>query len=490
MSGGSTVHRLSMRRDADDDNDHFSTLRNVDAEQALLGAILLNNKIFEHVADVVAAEDFSLELHARLFRSITAYLECGLHADHILLYGEYELDPALAGLGGARYLARLVEGVVTIINAPDYACQIADLARRRDLVSAANDLISDAAAVTPERDAAAIIDEAEQRFYDLAHRAQASGHKGPVGMREAVDGVVEQISDSHRNGGIMLLASGLQRLDEIIDGFGPGDLNVLAGRPAMGKSALAGTIAMNLARKGKRSLIFSLEMSRAELVQRWLAGISGISTAAMRTGQLDMEHWAALAEAQQIIRSLPIVIDDQPRLSVAQMRQRARRIRRRGGLDHIIIDHLQLVRQGGKQESRRLEIGDATSALKALAKELGVPILLLSQLNRSVETRDEKRPVLADLRESGDIEQDADVVMFLFREEYYLARGEPRHKPGEAPAVFEGRRADWEERMTRVRGLAEIDVAKNRHGRTGAARVAWLPDRQRFENLITVGDFR
>jgi replicative DNA helicase len=251
----------------------------------------------------------------------------------------------------------------------------------------------------------------------------------------------------------------------------------------MGKSCLAGSVAMSAARRGKRVAMFSLEMTGAELAGRWIAGLTGITTDCQRHGKIEPGDWQRLVHAQEELRRLAIFVDDQPRLSVAQMRQRCRRMRRRAGLDLVIIDHLQLVRQGGKQESRRLEIGDASSMIKAIAKELGVPILVLSQLSRSPEQRDDKRPILSDLRESGDIEQDADVVMFLYRDEYYLQRAEPRRRASDTADGFASKQADWTDAMSAAKGIAEIIVAKNRHGRTGVAKAYFDGERQTFTDL-------
>ena len=461
--------------------DPITRLANVEAEQALLGALLLNNQALEHVADLVSPEDFSHPVHGRLFAAIGERIANGMRADIVTLRTQFEQDEALAKLGGARYLTSLVGSVVSVIGAPSYARTIADLARRREILFAAQDVIADAASVTADRDATAVLDEAEQRLYEIAERGNRQGAPRP--LSDALGMAITATEAAYRRGGAELTTTGLEAVDRIISGMGAGDLLVLAGRPAMGKSACAGTIAANCAKEGKRALVFSLEMTRVELAQRWIAGDTGITTDAQRTGRLDMIDWDRIVEAQHRLSQLPIMVDDQSRLSVNQMRQRARRVKRRSGLDLVIIDHLQLIRQGGKQESRRLEIGDATSMLKAIAKELQVPILLLSQLSRAVEGRDDKRPTLSDLKESGDIEQDADVVMFLYREEYYLTRSEPKRKGYRSQEALATAEADWRAQVDAARGLAEIIVAKNRHGRTGIAKLAFDGERQRFENL-------
>lgn len=455
----------------------LASLCNVEAEQALLGAIFLNNKVFEHVADVLAPEDFGTPSHGRIYSVAGQLIGNGRPANAITLAAAADQDPSIT----RTYLVQLTTSAVTVINATGYAKIIADLARRRDIVAVAQDAIADAAVVDPERPADVVLDEVEERLYAIGDRRAVAS--GPISLGTIVAETVGKIESAYKAGGAFTVDTGLSDLDQIISGMGAGDLCVLAGRPSMGKSACAGTIAVNVARTGKKVAIFSLEMSREELSQRWLAGLTGISTDRQRHGNIAANEWPKLAAASHDLNKLPIVVDDQARLSVPQIRQRARRIRRRHGLDLIIIDHLHLIRQGGKQESRRLEIGDATSMLKAVAKELRVPVLLLAQLNRGVESRDNKRPGLSDLKESGDIEQDADVVMFLYREEYYLTRNEPRHKAGQTREAYATERADWEDRCREVRGLAEIEVAKNRHGRTGGIRCTFDGERQRFENL-------
>lgn len=460
--------------------DPMSRLVNTEAEQALLGAILIANRAYEHVVDIVSPQQFGFPVHGRIFSAIGSLISAGTSASPITLKHHFETDGSLQGIGGSAYLGRLAASAVTVLNCRGYAQTIADLARRRALIATAQDIIADAAIPDPERPADLVIDEAEERIFAIADGSNAHA---PQRLGDALTTTITRIENAYRVGGAITVDTGLSELDQIIAGMGAGDLCVLAARPAMGKSCAAGTIAFNAARRGKSVLMFSLEMSAEELAQRWIAGLTGIPTSDQRHGKIDQSLWPKLIEAQNVLSSLPIVIDDQPRLSVAQMRQRARRCRRRFGLDLIILDHLQLVRQGGKQESRRLEIGDASSMLKAIAKELAVPVLCLSQLSRAPEQRDDKRPILSDLRESGDIEQDSDVVMFLYREEYYIDRQEPKRRVGETHDAFTGRVAEWQDRRAAVRGLAEIAVSKNRHGRTGIARTYFDAERQRFENL-------
>lgn len=454
--------------------DPLLRLANLDAEQALLGAIFFDPRIFEHVVDLVSPGDFAFAWNGEIFRAIGRNLECGAPANPVGLKDHFDPEQW-------PYLVKVAQAAVTLRNAPDYARIVADLAQRREIVLAAREVIVEAATVDIERPAEAILETAEERLFGIATRRQTG--LGPRTLGASMAEIIAGIERAYKHAGALALPSGLADVDRLSGGMGAGELHVLAGRPGMGKSAAAGSIALNAARAGKRVLFFSLEMTRAELVERWLASLTGISTEDQRKGALDSRAWDRLLDTAEELKAFPLIVDDQPRLSVAQMRQRARRVRRRHGLDLVIVDHLQLIRLGGKQESRRIEVGEASGMLKALAKELGLPILLLSQLNREVEKRDNKRPMLADLRESGDIEQDADVVLLLYRDEYYLDREEPHRRGGESCENFNSRYADWIERCEQVRGIAEIAVAKNRHGRTGMARVHFDAGRQRFENL-------
>lgn len=455
----------------------MASLCNTEAEQGLIGAIFMHNGAFEHVCDMLVPEDFGHASHGRIFTAIGKLIADGMPANPVTVLPVVKDDDAI----GHGYLGQLLASAVTVTNAPHYARQIADLSKRREIIAAAQDAIADAVVVDPERPADTVLDEAEERLFGIAERrAQATG---PVPLGAAVNEQIRRIEEAYKAGGCITVDTGLYDLDGIISGMSAGELVVVGGRPGMGKSALAGSIAVNAAEKGKKVAIFSLEMTAAELTQRWLAGATGISTDRQRHGQIDAKDWPKLLEAVKYLDSLGIMIDDGSRLSVPQIRQRARRLRRRRGLDLIIVDHLHLIRQGGKQENRRLEIGDASGMLKALAKELKVPILLLAQLSRGVESRDNKRPILSDLRESGDIEQDADVVMFLYREEYYLARMEPRRRAGQSAESHTADIADWQDRCFEARGVAEIEVAKNRHGRTGVARVQFNGERQKFDSL-------
>ena len=463
-------------------------LVNHEAEQGLLGALLVNNRAYDSVGDVLSFDDFYHALHGQIYAAIGSLIAAGNVADPVSLRHYFAGDEALDRLGGAGYLATLAASAVSILNAPFYAQTIRDLAQRRRLVEKVDAIRQDAATNNdPERDFAQVMDEAEQQLYALTDE-RVQGAPSPIDT--IVGRTLEDVQAAYQRAasgkGSAGLETGLADVDKIVRGIEPGDLVVLGGRPSMGKSACGTSILLNCGKAGKRGVLFSLEMTGNQTAQRWFAAETGITTDRQRQGEVDgLIDFPALIEARSMLGGLPIHIDDQPRLSVAQIRQRARRLKRRyTTLDLIVIDHLQLIRQGGRQESRRVEIGDITGHLKAIAKELETPILLLSQINRAVEAREDKRPTLADLKESGDIEQDADIVLLLYREAYYLERqSKPVRRGNESDEQLETRRTDHDNRLLEVRSKAELIIAKNRLGRTGLAHVRFDGKRQKFENL-------
>lgn len=459
-----------------------SLLVSTEAEQALLGALLCDNRAFENVVGVVSPEDFGNAIHARIFDAIRKCVDSGTIANPVTLGSAFAKDEAMIGLGGPRYLARLASSAVTLRNAADYARAIADLARRRIVIDLCRQTMEDAGVVDLDRPALKILDDHEQRLFDLSEQRQR-GH-GFVSIGEAAKRVIESVEAAYKRGGaIPGVATGLADLDRMLGGLLPGDLEIIAGRPAMGKTALAVDIALYAAQHGVPAVIYELEQTGEQLAQRKLASASGIPTGRQRRGELQQSDWRWLIDATEELASVPLYIDDTPALSVGEIRQRARRMRRRHKIGLVVVDHLQLVRVAGKVENRRLEVGAVTRTLKQLAKELQVPVLLLSQLSRAVEQREPPRPVLSDLRESGDIEQDADRVMFLYREEYYVERDEPQRRSEETEEKFAARHEHWDQRRARCQGIAEIIIAKDRHGPTGFVRVHWDAPRMRFENL-------
>lgn len=472
--------------------------RNEEAEQALLGAILVNNQAFQRVIEIVAAEHFSNPAHARIFSAAAKLIERGQIADPVTLRTYFEQDRALADVGGAAYLARLAAASATIINAEHYAQAIRDLALRRELIALGEDIVNTAHDSGPDVTAVTQVETAEQRLFNLATTGSSEG-----GFRTFESALVEAIRMAEaafkRSGHVAGVATGFIDMDRRLGGLHPSDLVILAGRPAMGKTALATNIAFHAAchyREGRNPdgsvkaedgavvAFFSLEMSAEQLATRILAEVSGVPSDQIRRGEVKAEEFPKFVEASQTLASIPLFIDDTPALSISAVRTRARRLARQRGLGMIVVDYLQLLRGSStaRQENRVQEISEITRGLKAIAKELNVPVLALSQLSRAVEQREDKRPQLADLRESGSIEQDADVVMFVFREEYYL-RPEPARRPEETDDKFNDRYQRWSQRLQEVADTAEVIIAKQRHGPTGTVRLRFDGRITKFDNL-------
>jgi replicative DNA helicase len=473
---------------------------NIEAEQALLGAILVNNTAYHRVAEFLRAEHFAEGVHGRIFAAIAKLMERGQLANPVTLKNLFDQDGALAEIGGAQYLARLAASVVTIINAEDYGRTIHDLYLRRQLISIGEDVVNDAFQHDLDRQATTQIETAEKRLFDLAESGQAEG-----GFRPFITALTTAISQAEaafkRSGRTSGVSTGFIDLDKLLGGLHPSDLIVLAGRPSMGKTALATNIGFNAARAYKPSRgpdgrtiaedgavvgFFSLEMSAEQLATRILSEESGVPSNNIRKGEVSHEDFDRFVQASQRLATIPFFVDDTPALTIAGLRTRARRLLRQQGLGMVMVDYLQLLRGGESgSENRVQEISEITRGLKALAKELNVPVIALSQLSRAVEAREDKRPMLSDLRESGSIEQDADVVMFVFREEYYLSRGEPMRRPEENDERYNMRYEDWKQRLEQVHGTAEVLIAKQRHGPIGKVTLRFAHDTTRFENFIS-----
>ena len=465
---------------------------NVEAEQALLGALLANNDAFNRVGDVLAAEHFYEPVHGRIFAAIAKLMDRGLVANPVTLKHAFEHDDGLAEVGGASYLARLAGAAVTIVNVAAYARMIVDLGRRRSLIGIGEDLVNRAFDAEIDDQADGQIEAAEQRLFDLAERGEADRGFAPLSKALAV-ALSSAEAAYKRERKISGVPCGFDDLDAKLGGLHNSDLVILASRPAMGKTALATNIALNAARQFKHEAaaegrkpnsvgVFSLEMSAEQIAARILGDIASVSSHKLRTGQIHHEEWPRVVAASQEIDDLPLYIDDTAALSVSAIRTRARRLKRTAGLGLVVIDYLQLVRPSSQRrnDNRVNEVTEITQGLKALAKELNVPVLALSQLSRAPEQREDKRPLLSDLRESGSIEQDADVVMFLFREEYYRERDEPNvdRQPRE--------HADWQEKMKKVHNLAEVILAKQRHGPTGTVHLVFNREFTRFGNYENI----
>jgi replicative DNA helicase len=470
-----------------------SAPHNIEAEQALLGAILVNNEALDRVSGFLGPQHFFDPLHAEIYETASKLIQMGKHASPITLRTFFETAaPITADLSVPQYLARLAASATTIISAEDYGRTVYDLATRRQLILIGEDLVNAAYDSPVDHPPAAQIEDAEQRLYGLAERGRFG--KGFETFGDAVLGAIEMANNAYqREGGLSGLATGLRDLDAKLGGLQPSDLIIIAGRPAMGKTALATNIAFNIARAYRGEAqpdgevkavdgaivgFFSLEMSSEQLATRILSEQAEIPSEKIRRGMINEDEFRRLRDAAEMLSSLPLYIDQTGGLTVAQLAARARRLKRQKGLGVVVVDYLQLLAGSSRRasEGRVQEITEITTSLKALAKELNVPIIALSQLSRQVESRDDKRPQLADLRESGSIEQDADVVMFVFREEYYVGRSEPS-----ITKVEEYQK--WQMEMERVHGLAEIIIGKQRHGPTGTVKLQFSGQITRFGNL-------
>lgn len=447
------------------------------AEQALLGAILLNNSAYEKVGDFLLPEHFYVPAHARIFEAIARLIARSHAADAITLKVYFRDDTDLVSVGGGDYLDELVAQVVTVVNIQDYAWAIHDCHLRRQLILLGDEITDRGYNLSLDKPAAEQLESAEQKLYEIASKGGVSS--GFVPLEGVMRSAVEIANQAYlRGNNISGITTGLVDLDRKLGGLHRSDLVILAGRPSMGKTALATNIAFMAARAHsdnsdqQRSVVgfFSLEMSAQQLATRLLAQESRVSSFKIRRGEIGEDELRAFATAAGRLNQVPLFIDDTPDPTVSTLRTRARRLKRSYGLELIVIDYLQLLRPSAgnsRAEFRVQELTEITRNLKALAKELEVPVLALSQLSRGVESREDKRPLLSDLRESGSIEQDADVVMFVFREQYYLERAKPLMRADESPERFQERLARWQEKMQQVENLAEVIIAKQRHGPVG-----------------------
>ena len=493
MTIQNTNHLPSELSDADSRLSAFRTPpHNVEAEKALIGAIFANNRAYEAVSEYLRPEHFALGQNGRIFEACGKLIERGQIADPVTLKSLFEQDQTLAEIGGIDYLAELASSAVGVINAGEYGRLIYDLYLKRELIDLGQDVVDRAYAGDLDDDAARQIERAEQSLYDLATSGNYEG--GFQAFKSSVIEAIRLAESAHkREGAFAGVASGFTDLDKMLGGLHPSDLIILAGRPSMGKTALATNIAFNAAyshnrTEGKEGGVvgfFSLEMSAEQLASRILSEQTNISSDRMRKGELSNEEFNRLVVGSQALHQIPIFIDDTPALTVSALRTRARRLKRQHNLSMIVIDYLQLISPppGSRNDGRVQEVSEITRGLKTLAKELGVPVLALSQLSRAVEQRDNKRPQLSDLRESGSIEQDADVVMFIFREEYYLERDEPVQRQDEKDDSFHSKYERWQQRLEEVRNIAEVIVAKQRHGPIGTSRLQFQGAFTRFGNL-------
>jgi|TARA_B100000315_G_scaffold206731_1_gene201253 replicative DNA helicase len=472
---------------------------NFEAEKALLGALMANNNAYDRVSDFLRPEQFADPVHGRIYEAIAKLLDANQIADPVTLINFFEQDDTLADVGGSDYLAELAASMVSIINAREYGQIIYDLHLKRQLIDFGEQVVN--RAFSPEVDDPSMmqIGDAEQQLYDLAMTGELEGgfQAFDVSIKEAI--MRAEIAHK-RDGRLAGVGTGLRDIDDLLGGFHPSDLIILAGRPSMGKTALATNIAFNAAydyetetdANGNTRTIngavvgfFSLEMSSEQLAARILSEQTEIASDKMRRGTLTNEEFDKLVEAARMLHNLPIFIDDTPALTVNTLRTRARRLKSQHNLGLVIVDYLQLMQGNLRTDNRVLEIGEITRGLKTLAKELEVPVLALSQLSRAVEQREDKRPLLSDLRESGTIEQDSDVVSFIFREAYYLERGEPVHRQDESTEKFSERHERWQTRSDEMKHRSELIIAKQRHGPTGNVSLYFDGTYTRFADLDT-----
>ena len=459
-------------------NDIKELPNNIEAEQSVIGSILLNNEIFDEINLLINSKNFYDPMHQKIFMAIEKLIYSGMLANPITLknYFENEKDE----LNIPNYLFKITKFSTSSRQAIEYSKLIYDLYVKRELIKISENIIHTAKLNDLDNDGKSIIENFEKSLFDLAEKGSFSSSL--VKFDEAMKMTIEMASSAYKNEeGIVGVPTGLIDLDDKLGGLHKSDLLIIAGRPSMGKTALATNIAFNAAKKiqndGRKSTIafFSLEMSSEQLSTRILAEQSRIKSNDIRRGKISEEQFDKFIEISKNISELPLYIDETPAISIAALSNRARRIKRLYGLDMVVVDYIQLMKASNFREGRVQEISEITQGLKALAKELSVPVLALSQLSRAVEHRDDKKPQLSDLRESGSIEQDADVVMFVYREAYYLQGKEPR------PATVE--HAEWQAKMNDISHLAEIIIGKQRHGPTGNVMLEFEAMFTKFKDL-------
>ena len=461
----------------------------VEAEEALLGGILIDNEVYNRIIyDIpLKVSHFYLPLHARIFEGIKKLINQGQIADPITLKQYLERDVDLLEINDPNYLLKLSEATETLSGSDHYAKMIYDLSLRRDLIRLGQEIITQASNPDIDDTSMSQIEIAETNLFSLAESGEID--IGPIPFEESLVNAISSAEIAHkRDGQLSGVATGLLAMDELLGGMHKSDLIVLAGRPSMGKTALATNIAFHCSKNSKEKtsgaiLFFSLEMSSEQLTNRILAEQAGISSDKIRRGKLNNEQFIELVRASKNIADRKLFIDETPAISIPQVRTRARRIKRMYGLSLIVLDYLQLMTAINRSNNRVQEISEITQGLKAIAKELDVPLLALSQLSRAVEQREDKRPHLSDLRESGTIEQDSDVVMFVYRQAYYEERSEPIKTSSEAEEKFQERYLNWQETLENVQNIADIIVAKQRHGPIGNIKLHFEPSITKFSDL-------
>jgi len=456
---------------------------NIEAEQALIGSLLVSNEIYDEISSIIDGKKFFDPIHAKIFDTIEMLINKGLLANPITLKNYFENNDGLNELGGQEYLVKVTKFSTTSAKqAIDYANIVQEMHVRRELIKISETVFNEASnSEEINSSGEEIIQNAEKSLFDLAER----GHFNSSFLKfeSALKQTIDMAKSAYQNEeGIVGVPTGLTELDNRLGGMHKQDLIIIAGRPSMGKTALATNIAFhaakNIENRQTKSTVafFSLEMSSEQLSTRILSEQSQIRSNDIRRGKVSEKEFEKFVETSKNIFNLPLYIDETPAITISAISNRSRRIKRLFGLDLIVVDYIQLMRTNSKRYDGRVqEISEITQGLKALAKELDVPVLALSQLSRAVEQRDDKKPQLSDLRESGSIEQDADVVMFVYREAYYLERKEPTLGTIE--------HAEWQQKMDEVSRLAEIMISKQRHGPTGNVKVEFEAMYTKFKNL-------
>jgi len=472
-----------------------SAPHNIEAEQSLLGAILVNNDAFYRVSDFLEPKHYFEPIHQTIYETAGSLIRMGKVATPVTLKTFVPAETDIGGMTVGQYLARLAAEATTIINAQDYGRTVYELALRRDLIRIGEDMVNVAFDAPVDFAPRAQIEDAERRLYELAESGRYDG--GFQGFAQAMKVALDMAANAYqRDGKLSGTATGLRDLDAKMGGLQRSDLIIVAGRPGMGKTALATNIAYNVAKAHESQVqadgtmksvnggvvgFFSCEMSAEQLATRILAEQTGISSSLIRRGGISQSEFDTIRDYTIELQHLPLFVDETGGLSISQLTARARRLKRQKGLDLIVVDYIQLLQGSGKRgnDNRVQEVTEITTSLKALAKELNIPVIALSQLSRQVESRDDKHPQLSDLRESGSIEQDADVVLFVYREEYYLQNKEP--KPGTEE------HGKWQIEMDNAHGRAEVIIAKQRHGPTGTVPLQFEGQFTRFSNLADDG---
>lgn len=472
---------ILLKDDVKKNNHADTTPHNIDAEQAVLGNLLTNNETYSKIGDFLKAEHFFEPIHNKIYNTIVEFYNQGLIATPITLKNAFDKDESLKELGGSKYLSKLATLSANIIDIKEYSKLIFDLYLKRKLIELGTEIISDVTGTSePEQRSTTLIEKTERNLFTLASEGNLENDFRKLNI--SLNTTLETIQQSLNSTGFSGIPTDLADLDKLLGGLQNSDLIILAGRPSMGKTALAVNIALNNCmyfdkdKKTNKAIgFFSLEMSSEQLASRIISMQSGVNAKKFRSGDFSNDDFSKIVKANKELHNLNFFIDDTPAITISAIRTRARRMKRQHNLGILFVDYLQLIRGSTRTDNRVQEISEITQGLKAIAKELNIPVIALSQLSRAVEQRDDKRPQLSDLRESGSIEQDSDIVMFIFREQYYIERTRPK----EGSAKHE----EWQKDMDQALNKTEIIVAKQRHGPIGNVTIRFDPYTTKFENL-------